>query len=178
MKQTMKSLAVLTTFAAILSAVLYNGLKIGVFLTLAITFGTAAYHFCIRLFIGTLLPRAMKKPADYTKKWYQQRPWEQTLYAKLGVKKWKRNMPTYNPELFDISKHSFEEIAQAMCQAELVHEVNIVFSFVPVVCTVWFGAFAVFLVTSLLSAAYDLLFVMMQRYNRPRILRIINHERK
>lgn len=178
MKQTMKSLAVLTTFAAILFAVLYNGLKIGMFLTLAITFGTAAYHFCIRLLIGTLLPCAMKKPADYTKKWYRQRPWEQALYTKLGVKKWKQNMPTYHPDLFDISKHSREEIAQAMCQAELVHEVNIVFSFVPIVCTVWFGAFAVFLITSLLSAAYDLLFVIMQRYNRPRILRIINHERK
>jgi glycosyl-4,4'-diaponeurosporenoate acyltransferase len=35
-----------------------------------------------------------------------------------------------------------------------------------------FGAFWVFLITSVLSALMDLLFAIMQRYNRPRILKL------
>lgn len=176
MAKNMKRIAALTTVAAICFAVLYRSFGTTVFLTLAITFGTTAYHFCIRLLIGTLFQRIKQNKADYTKHWYQVGAREQALYEALGVRQWKNKMPTYDPDTFDISKHSWEEIAQATCQSELVHETNIVFSFVPIVFSIWFGALAVFLITSLLSAAYDLLFVIMQRYNRPRILKIINRK--
>ena len=59
-----------------------------------------------------------------------------------------------------------------MCQAELVHEVNIAVSFVPILFSVWVGALPVFVITSILAAGYDLLFVILQRYNRPRVLRL------
>ena len=81
-------------------------------------------------------------------------------------------MPTYDSSLFDPTLHSWEEIAKAMCQAELVHEVNIAASFVPILLAVWVGALPVFVITSVLAAGYDLLFVMLQRYNRPRVLRL------
>lgn len=178
MASIMKRIALLTATAAICCTLLYSTLDISLFLTLAITFGTTAYHFCIRLAVGTLFQRIMQNKADYTKLWYRVGAREQALYEALGVKRWKHKMPTYLPDLFDITKHSWEEIAQAMCQSELVHETNILFSFVPVVCSVWFGSFAVFLITSVAGAAYDLLFVMMQRYNRPRILRIINQKER
>ncbi|MFR9087082.1 MAG: hypothetical protein ACLVJV_08310 [Oscillospiraceae bacterium] len=35
------------------------------------------------------------------------------------------------------------------------------------------AAFLVFMITSVCSVAFDLLFVMMQRYNRDRIMRLI-----
>ncbi|MBR1723505.1 MAG: hypothetical protein IJ723_00560 [Ruminococcus sp.] len=82
-------------------------------------------------------------------------------------------MPTYDPALFDWTKHSWDEIAQAMCQAELVHETIVLFSFVPVLFSIWLGSFWVFLITSLIGAAVDLAFVVMQRYNRPRIIKLI-----
>lgn len=37
----------------------------------------------------------------------------------------------YRPDTFSSKNHTWVEIAQAMCQSELVHETNIVFSFVP-----------------------------------------------
>lgn len=86
-------------------------------------------------------------------------------------------MPTYDAELFLPEKHTWDEIAQAMCQAELVHEVIVVLSFVPSIMTIWWGAFEVFLVTSILAACIDLSFVMMQRYNRPRVLQLHNKKR-
>lgn len=55
------------------------------------------------------------------------------VYEKLKVKERKRKMPTYNPKLFDPRIHTWNEIAQAMCQAELIHETIVVLSFLPVV---------------------------------------------
>lgn len=86
-------------------------------------------------------------------------------------------MPTYDPTCFDPKLRSWNEIAQAMCQAEIVHEVIVVFSFLPLLAAIPFGAFGVFLITSLLAALYDLCFVIMQRFNRPRILKFIEKER-
>lgn len=139
----------------------------------AITFGTFFYHFAMRLLVGLIVDRAMGNKADCDKAWYQLRPFEIRLYQILKVRKWKGNMPTYDPSCFDPKLHSWEEIAQAMCQAEIVHEIIVVLSFLPLLAAIPFGAFAVFLVTSLLAALYDLSFVVMQRFNRPRIIKLI-----
>lgn len=143
-------------------------------LSFAITYGTFFYHFAMRLLVGHILDRTMQNKADYRKAWYQLRTWETKLYKRLNVRKWKRKMPTYDPSLFDPKLHSWEEIVQAMCQAELVHEVIAVLSFLPLLAAIPFGSFFVFLSTSLLAALFDLSFVIMQRYNRPRILKLLS----
>lgn len=81
-------------------------------------------------------------------------------------------MPTYRPEIFSVQNHSWNEIAQAMCQAELVHETNMVLSFLPMIAVKWFGSFGVFLITSVCGAAFDLMFAMIQRYNRSRVVKL------
>ena len=146
-------------------------------LPFAITCGTCFYHFAMRLLVGYALNCIMQNKADYRKAWYQLRAFEPKLYKLLHVKKWKGNMPTYDPSCFDPKIHSWKEIAQAMCQAELVHEVIAVLSFLPLAFAIPFGAFPVFLITSFLAALYDLSFVIIQRFNRPRIIKFIEKER-
>lgn len=172
MPKVMKSMTLFSLAAAAAAALLFCGSHEDVYLTLAITFGTVFYHLGIRLLIGALYGAGMKNRADYTKKWYQPRPWEGRLYGILNVKAWKGRMPTYHPGSFSSREHTWDEIAQAMCQSELVHETNIIFSFIPLIASRWFGAFYVFLITSVCGAVFDLLFVVMQRYNRPRIIKI------
>ena len=99
------------------------------------------------------------------------------VYEALKVKRWKRRMPTYDNALFDPRLHTWDEVAQAMCQAELVHETIALLSFLPIAAGLRFGAYPVFIVTSVLSAGYDLLFVMMQRYNRQRIMALLERKR-
>lgn len=130
----------------------------------------------MRLLVGLLYNIGMKNRANYTKKWYQIRSWESRLYRFLKVKMWKWKMPTYNPDIFSNKTHTWDEIAQAMCQSELVHETNIILSFVPLVASVRFGAFSVFLIASICSALFDLMFIIMQRYNRSRIVKMILRE--
>ena len=70
-------------------------------------------------------------------------------------------------------KHnSLYRIIQNMCGAEIVHETIMVLSFLPLLVVSFFGALPVFLTTSVLASLYDGIFVMAQRYNRPRLVRI------
>ena len=172
MAKTMKWAAVIFgLLTAVFTAIYFGGSDWA--LPYAITFATCFYHFAMRLLVGFVLDRVMGNKADYRKQWYQLHPLEERLYRFLRVKQWKGRMPTYDPSVFDPKLHSWEQIAQAMCQAELVHEVIAVLSFLPLLAAILFGSFPVFLITSVLSACYDLCFVIMQRFNRPRILKLI-----
>jgi len=53
-----------------------------------------------------------------------------------------------------------------------------VLSFIPLLFSIWFGSAGVFLITSCLAALLDAAFVMVQRYNRPRLLRLIQKQSK
>lgn len=173
MKKSIITITILSVTAAMICLGIYNDTKHGALLAAAITFGTTAYHFLMRLSVGFLFDKTMNNRADYTKSWYQCRTWETKLYERLHVKRWKRGIPTYDSSLFDCKKHSWHEIVQASCQAELVHEVIALLSFLPILFSVWFDATAVFLITSVLAASVDITFVIIQRYNRPRMMRLI-----
>lgn len=175
MAKIMKRITLLSALITALFVVLYRNTERDILLTLAITCGTTFYHFAMRLLTGSVVNSLLKNRADYRRRWFRVSAAEQKLYKTLRVKNWKGQMPSYDPSCFDPKLHSWDEIAQAMCQAELVHEVIIVFSFLPVFAAIPFGALPVFVITSLLAACFDAMFVIMQRYNRPRILKLIEH---
>lgn len=177
MAKFMKAVTVVCVAAAVIFGILNIVFDAGVWLSLGITFGTIAYHFVMRLIVGHIFDRSMNNHADYTKKWYQVGAREMQFYKKLKVKKWKNKMPTYDPALFSPELHTWDEIAQAMCQAELVHETIVILSFLPIISTAWWGSFWVFLITSICAAVLDSLFVMMQRYNRTRIMRLARRDK-
>lgn len=171
MSRIMKLCALISVALTVLFAVLFHTSSCPI--SLAITFGTFAYHFCMRLLVGMIYDRTLHNRIDYNRKWFQVSDPEKKLYEFLRVKSWKAHMPTYDPAVFDPKLHTWDEIAQAMCQSELVHETIIVLSFIPVLETIWFGDLPVFLITSVLAACYDSLFVILQRYNRPRVIKLI-----
>lgn len=177
MAQTMRKITLISAVLSLAFAILQWRSKESIFLSLFITAGTICYHFGIRLLIGNVFDRLLANQVDYRKPWFQVSDREWTLYRHLRVKRWKHLMPTYESALFDPRIHTWEEILGAMCQAELIHECNIAVSFLPLLFSCWAGAFPVFLITSLLAAGYDLLFVLLQRYNRPRVVKILNKNR-
>ena len=144
----------------------------------AITFGTIAYHFTMRLLVGGAFNMVMGNKADYRKRhfWVSRR--EISFYEKLNVKKWKDKMPSYDASLFDPKEHTLEEVIQAMCQAELVHETIVILSFLPIIAGIWFGDFPVFIITSVIAAIIDMIFVIMQRYNRHRVMCLIERKNR
>lgn len=175
MAKKMKRMALLAVLIAVIFVIVYRNTESDMILTLAITFGTISYHLIMRLFIGNVINLLLNNHVDYRKRWFRVSPIEEKLYKRIQVKKWKGEMATYDPGSFDSKIHSWDEIAQAMCQAEVVHEVIIVFSFLPIFAAIPFGALPVFVITSVLAACFDAIFVVMQRYNRPRIIKLLEH---
>ena len=168
----MKTTAAFTSVATILLMILYRSFHRDWLLSCAISFGTTAYHFVMRLAVGYLLVRFTGYDFDYRHPWFQPRGWEPGFYKKLNIKNWKKNLPTYAPGQFSLETNSMHRVIQNMCGAEIVHEVIMVLSFLPLLTVPVFGTFPVFLLTSVLAALYDSIFVMAQRFNRPRLVRI------
>lgn len=139
----------------------------------AITCGTVCYHFTMRLLVGAVIPATF----DHRTKWFQPRKWEAALYRRLRLSRWKGRMPTYDPRKFSVADNTPKQLIANMCQAEVVHEVIVLFSFVPVAFSAVWDSFGVFLITSILAAALDLTFVTLQRYNRPRLVRILEKQK-
>ena len=168
----MKTAAVISTVLTVVLAAAYSALRQDWMPDAAISTGTTAYHFLMRLLVGYTVPKLTGYDFDYRTVWFQPHKWEASFYKKLKLKNWKGNLPTYAPGQFSMAENSLHRIIQNMCGAEIVHEIIMVLSFLPLVTVPVFGAFPVFFITSLLAALFDSVFVMAQRYNRPRLVRI------
>ena len=152
---------------------LYARLGYAWLLAIAITFFTTSYHFLMRIAVGESVTLLFKsREFNYDLPWYSQRSFERRLYAFLKVKKWKAEAITAKPEQFDVKSRSIDELLHNMTQAELVHEICMVLSFVPLVFIRWWGAPWAFIITSVLACLMDSVFVIIQRYNRPRVMRL------
>ncbi len=166
----------MTSLSAVLTIILFllhNKTSNAIILSMGITFFTIFYHFAMRLFIANFVESILKSKLDYRNKWFQPKSFEANLYEKIKVKKWKDKMPTYNPHTFSLKENTLEEIITTMCVSEIGHTLIFVFSFIPIFFSLFWDAFGVFLITSIISAGFDLLFVIMQRYNRPRLVKLL-----
>ena len=168
----MKSMTVFTTASTVLLLLYGPWRQAAWWLACTLSFGTTAYHFVMRLAVGYLLLALTNYDFDYRHVWFQPRKWESTFYRKLHVRKWKGKLPTYAPSQFSLADQPLHRVIQNMCGAELVHEIIMVLSFLPLLAVPIWGEFWVFAITSLLAALFDSIFVIAQRYNRPRLIRI------
>ena len=173
----LKASALLSGALALLTYLLFRLFPAGILESLAITFGTIFYHFAMRLLVGAIVPALVGREAEKGF-WFRQKWFEEKLYGVLRVKQWKKYLPTYAPESFDLRKHSLEDVIHTCCCSEAVHEWIMLLSFLPVLTIPVFGAPWVFWITSGLAALFDGSFVILQRYNRPRLIRILDKERK
>lgn len=169
--KVMKGTAAVTFAATAILALVNHFLPQGWLTAAAISTGTTCYHFAMRLAVGWVIPKLL--PRELHHKWFQPKAFEPRLYEKLNVKRWKDHMPTYDPASFSLRENTLDQIVYNSCVSEAVHEVIIVLSFVPLLFTIWWGTFPVFLITSILAAMLDCSFVLIQRYNRPRLVRIL-----
>lgn len=127
--------------------------------------------------IGQLLPRSIYDPNKFP---YRTFRWENGghIYEKLGVHKWKDHVPDMSRIIPGIVKkkaalartpESMMILIKETCGAEFIHWLLIVF-ITPLVAQAfkgWTGA-----VAGGVYALGNLLFIIIQRYNRPRLMEI------
>lgn len=110
--------------------------------------------------------------------WFREKPFEKKLYKLLRVKKWKGKALTYNPEAFSLKTNSLDDVAMIMVKSELDHWINQIISLLSVLFSLIWGRFAIFLITAICAMLFDGQFIVIQRYNRPRIMKVIAREKK
>ncbi|MDE7230769.1 MAG: hypothetical protein K2N56_09855 [Oscillospiraceae bacterium] len=140
-------------------------------LFMGILFMTAAYHLIVRLVIGTFGDAALEKGIDPDNHWFADSNAEQSVYRAIGVKSWKNKLPAPEPWKFSVKRRSLEDIVAESCRTEVVHEAGVIASLLSVLLTVPFGYLWFFILTAVLGGIFDLVFIIVQRYNRPRLMR-------
>ncbi len=133
------------------------------------------YHFWLRIIMGNVT-KLFK--IDKNHFWFRERFFEKRLYRMLMVKKWKGKALTYDPDAFSLKKHSLEEIADVMTKSEVDHWVNEVISLTSILFSVLWGQFYIFLATAIIAMIFDGQFIVIQRYNRPRVLKVIEFRKR
>ena len=102
--------------------------------------------------------------------WFKQMDWEKNLYRKLKVKEWKNKLPTYDSSMFRIKSGSKEDVIKLMIQSENVHLLLIFLSYVPIFWGILFGHWFVMIVMAVAFSIVHIPFVIVQRFNLPRII--------
>lgn len=175
----MYSVIIVTLVTAIICFTLYYGNynKSEILLWTGITAFTIMYHFWGRIIMGNV-SKLFKKHISYKQKWFKERKFEKKLYKILKVRSWKDKALTYNPESFSLEKHSLEEIANTMAKSEVDHWINEVISISTIFFSAIWGEFWIFFITALAAMIFDSQFIIIQRYNRPRIVKLIERQSK
>ncbi|WP_420835905.1 hypothetical protein [Lactobacillus hamsteri] len=124
----------------------------------------------MRNFIGNYVGPRLK--INQKNIWFRQTKFEKKLDTKLKVKKWKKYIPSYNPNEFDIKHYSLTQIITNMYRAEIDHEIMFILSYVPLVFSIFFDDFIIFLLTSFIVSLIDLALIVVQRYNRNRLIKV------
>ena len=155
-------------------AVVHYIYRQGWMLSAYVTFLTISYHFSMRLIVGEVVTVIYcKREFNLDSAGFRLHRFEKDLYRRLNVKKWKLHMITAKPEQFDLRENSMDELLHNVAQAELVHRIIMVLSFVPLLLIIPYGVPSVFIVTSIAAALVNLQFVIIQRYNRPRVMKLL-----
>ena len=165
-----------TLLAAVVCFLLYYGriARHGVVLWTGVTAFTIWYHFWLRIFMGNMTKRWR---LHYSQRWFRERPFEKRLYRLLRVRRWKEKVLTYDPAAFSVKDHSLEEIANTMTKAETDHWINELISLTTLLFAVLWGELWIFLITAIFAMIFDAQFIVVQRYNRPVVLRVMERRR-
>lgn len=143
----------------------------GWLLSVYVTLLTVTYHFVMRVVVGQAVTvRYRHRKFDLDSPGFRLHKLEPRLYEILQVRKWKGRLITARPEQFDVRHLSAEALLHNMAQAELVHRIIMPLSFVPLLLIIPYGTAPVFVITSIAACLIDLAFVIIQRYNRPRVM--------
>ena len=138
---------------------------------------TIMYHFWVRIIMGNVL-KLFKKHITYKQYFFKEKKFEKKFYDLIKVKSWKDKVLTYAPQEFDLKENSLETVANNMAKAELDHWINSLIS----ISTISFGFFSnvfwPFIVSAIFAMAFETQFIVLQRYNRPRVVKIIEREEK
>lgn len=148
------------------------------FFKITVLFGVLLYHCVMRLFLNWFCKNLKSRPWNNTNKWFRERKFEKAIYNILNVSKWKDSVPNYDPEDFDVRSKKLSKIISNSCRVEVTHLAIIVLGFLPVLLPLFMtgGSFWAMFWIGVVAGICELPFVIVQRYNRPRMLKAFHNQ--
>lgn len=140
-----------------------------------------ALHFGIAYLLSLLPDKAQLKLYDYNRPYFRVSEKETRRLSRLKVPLWKDRLPQFNA-LFDkrhigeVSAEHIKEFITVTCQAEIIHLSIAVLGFLSLLFPVIFNdmdLFPMYLGIAIFIGLCQIPFVLIQRYNRPRLLRVL-----
>ncbi len=134
-----------------------------------------AINVFFALFVKLAIPKKWINPFS---KFFKVHNWEQKLYVALDIRKWKDKIPELGKTLenFDKSKvhdpHNNEYVMKFMCatiNGELMHALSAIFGVLVIFIDLQLF-FVVGLPLLICNTIINVLPVMVQRYNRPKLI--------
>ncbi len=150
--------------------VLHEIIKMDWILIIGMIMGYTAIHFILMFITAPILFALFRMKYNYLHRWFAPKRFEEKLYQILKVKKWKNKIPTYDNAAYSLTKQNITKAIQMTCHAEIVHEVISVLSYLPILLGLVIPKVGLFVVLSFAFSVTHLLFSIVQRYNRPRLL--------
>lgn len=141
-------------------------------------FTVGFYQLSVRIVISIYYRHVHNWPWNPHSFWFRERAWEKPLYRALRVKRWKDFLPTNRPGDFDIRTTDIAGILNNSCRAEAVHATNNAAGYLPLLLTCLMTRQRQYLSIALFIAVgfgiADSILALIQRYNRPRLLRLLD----
>ncbi len=131
------------------------------------------FHFGGRIYMGNI---TKKWNINYNHPFYKQRKFEKKLYKILRVRKWKDKVFTFEPQLYDFQNRTLPQLATTMAKSELDHWINEIISIISIFFFLIWGCFSAFFISAVLAMIFDAQFIIVQRYNRPIVLRLMQRK--
>ncbi len=132
----------------------------------------AAFQLITRLLVGSICEGVFENGINSSAEWFRTSSFEERFYGTMGIKYLKKNLPKFERTDFSLARKSVQDIIDAGCEIETEHEINIGVSLLGLLLALLFGNVWIFAVTAGAAVVYDLLFIAVQRYNRPRLERV------
>ncbi len=131
-------------------------------------------HGLFRILVPSFLFLIFRYRFDPESFWFSEKSFERGLYERLNVKSWKSFVEklSFHPHRFDMEKHDDAFILSYMCHAELCHEITIILDLMTCLMAGNIIEFIFLLILALVLVSLEMSFITVQRYNRPRLLRI------
>lgn len=169
-------IALTIIIAAVCFLLHYSGIfKNGIILWTGIVSFMILYHFGLRIYMGTV---TKKWNITYNHPWFKQRSFEKKLYKLLRVRKWKDKVLTFEPEMYNFQSRTLSQLATTMAKSETDHWINEIISVISTFFLFIWGCPAAFIISAVAAMIFDAQFIIVQRYNRPIVLRLSKRQQK
>lgn len=140
-----------------------------VMLIIGIVMLNAGYQVITRLLVGSICEGIFENGINSSSNWFKTSEFEERFYSSMGIKYLKRALPKFERTDFSLRRQSIQDVIDTGCEIEAEHEMNIGVSMLGILIAIPFGHTWLFIIFAAAAVLYDLVFIAVQRYNRPRL---------